>query len=401
MLPLLATLFFALIGIGALIVDGGLALTEQARLETTAEMVTNEWMYVQSNADQWPTDCTGSPSTEIECLQRSYLAPLLDPLGVELSETGVPGGAGSPWRRSHESLDGSAIDPRGVRLGEVNVQGVLDGGDPSSITLARSSPLLFGWATIAPENASGASTSVADLQNARASQGLAPDLGGTGLRGAGFELSANEALDLGGAPALWVGPPMPNPGGRAIDPRDDFLTSGLVGLAWRRSQLAALEPVLGDASGGAALFEVDADRLRASSTGDEVACLFEVPGTGAHVGQRIADWPPASAAPAIAPMLWSAAYVAVVEDCAPDQSAILGFLELEVDARSASALTLRRGRSLRPNAAPLPPYPAAASAAYSFWRSAEDTHGEFRSRLPTALRGAVLRLPARRVGASL
>ena len=39
MLPLFATLLFALIGIGALVIDAGLALAEQARLETAAEMM--------------------------------------------------------------------------------------------------------------------------------------------------------------------------------------------------------------------------------------------------------------------------------------------------------------------------------------------------------------------------
>ena len=48
MLPLFATLLFALIGIGALVIDAGLALAEQARLETAAEMVVSELAYVNT-----------------------------------------------------------------------------------------------------------------------------------------------------------------------------------------------------------------------------------------------------------------------------------------------------------------------------------------------------------------
>ena len=115
MLPLLGTLLFALIGIAALVIDGGLALTEQARLETAAEMMVSELAFVESVPDgQLPVGCQSDAPNRAECIERSFLAPFMAPLGVDF----VSAVGGSEWRRVDRALDGTAtIDARGARLG--------------------------------------------------------------------------------------------------------------------------------------------------------------------------------------------------------------------------------------------------------------------------------------------
>ena len=88
MLPFFAILLFALVGIGALVIDGGLALTEQARLETAAEMMASESAYISSLPDaQLPEGCITDGVRQAACLEAFYFAPILSTLGADLERS--------------------------------------------------------------------------------------------------------------------------------------------------------------------------------------------------------------------------------------------------------------------------------------------------------------------------
>jgi len=367
-LPLLAMLLFALLGIGALIVDGGLALAEQARLETRAEMVASEWGYVQATPGDWPTACESltEPAALRRCLENAYLAPLLAPLGIE--REGVGAAASQAWRRSDAALDGVAIDSRGVRLGGLDDPDLELVDDVSSVRLSRSSPLIFGWAAIAPQTTGGVVPDFEALQATRNEQGLSPDdSGGGGIYGEGFSLAANAAVDLRGALALWAGPPIEDPAAAAtLTEDDDYLTGGVVPIAWRLDQLGALGPVFGTAGGGTLALSRDGDgrTLTSAATGVDVdvACRFEAAPGGISVGQSLA----VPSGSVLEPDLWPTAYLPVVDtfDCNLADLPVLGFLEVSVDSRGAS-IDVGPSAGLRRNAASLPPDGAAAVAARS------------------------------------
>ncbi|MGB0618681.1 MAG: hypothetical protein ACPGVZ_04360 [Myxococcota bacterium] len=350
MLPFFAMLLFALLGIGALIVDGGLALAEQSRLETTAEMVASEWGHVQASPGVWPADCEPLSGDALRrCLERAYIAPLLEPLGVDLDDAGTPS---QRWARSDMALDGVAIDARGVRLGALDDPDPI-GGDWSNVRLSRSSPLLFGWAAIAPQTTGGVATNFEALQAARNTQGLAPeDSTGGGVYGEGFSLEANAVVDLRGALALWAGPAIPDPvASQALPEDDDYLTGGVVPIAWRLQQLGALDGALG--SGASLLLGLDESdgQTLTNEQGEVVACRFEPPNGGLSVGERLAN--PFSA---LGADLWPTAYLPVIEtpDCDLAAPQVLGFLELALDSRTRDIL-IGASAGLRRNAAALPP----------------------------------------------
>ncbi|MEM9175880.1 MAG: hypothetical protein AAGC67_11655 [Myxococcota bacterium] len=374
MLPFLAMLLFALLGIGALIVDGGLALTEQARLETTAEMVASEWTFVQSTPEVWPSACrTRTGDDRRRCLEAEYVAPLLAPLGVERAE----GSATEEWRRADAALDGVAIDSRGVRLGELEAPDVDFADDASAVRLARSSPLIFGWAAIAPETAGGVVSSFEALQAARNGQGLSPDdSGGGGIYGEGFALEANAVVDLRGALALWAGPPIANPSGDDTATQDDdYLTGGVVPIAWRLDQLGALDTLLGSSGDAPISLRLDSDRRTLTTVDesgdpvDDVACRVESTATGIRVGEALEAHSDPVGSP-IAGERWRAAYLPVFQawDCLSEPGPpVLGFLEVAVDTQSAlDSITMSPSAGLRRNVAALPPAALDAAAASDF-----------------------------------
>ena len=352
MLPLLGTLLFALIGIAALVIDGGLALTEQARLETAAEMMVSELAFVESVPDaELPSGCrSGSPYRSV-CIEFAFLAPILEPLGVDY----VPAVGDSEWRRADRALDGMATtDARGARLGAFDeIETGVSAGTSGPVRLSRSTPLLFGWAAIAPRTRGGSRPDLPTVQAARNAEGLSPDLAGSGLRAEGFALQAGASIDTGGgAPAMRVGPRVSFPGGA---------TAGLVGLALIRAEVIreddpateAIESAIGAALNasvaGAHPFEVDGTVLR-SAAGAEVGCLFEAPADGAHLGQEIVI----GSTVALPAEQIAAAYVPIVEACtfAPR---ILGFLELGVDTRTVpGSLLLSPAQPARRNATAVP-----------------------------------------------
>ena len=350
MLPLLGTLLFALIGIAALVIDGGLALTEQARLETAAEMMVSELAFVESVPDgQLPAGCQSDAPNRAQCIERSFLAPLLTPLGVDL----VSGAGGSEWRRADRALDGTeTIDARGARLGafdEIETGGST--GTPGPVRLSRSTPLLFGWAAIAPRTQGGSSPDLQTVRSARNAEGLTPDLAGSGLRAEGFALQAEAAIDpSGGARAMRVGPRISLLGGS---------TGGLIGLAWLRSDLTRVDSATG-ANGsalGAALnapgaatnaFRLEGADVVSVANGATVGCLFDPPSSGAHLGQEI------TISPAVAlPGEADAVYVPIVEVCVL-RPRILGFLEIGINAVDTANIVLQPGLPARRNASGVP-----------------------------------------------
>ena len=364
MLPLLGTLLFALIGIGALIIDGGLALTEQARLETAAEMMVSELAFVESLPDaELPTGCAVGDPRRAECIERFFLAPILAPLGVDFAP-GVEGE--SEWLRADRSLDGTAIDARGARLGAFDdIETGLSTETPGEVRLSRSSPLLFGWAALAPVTAGGSRPDFQTIQAARAEEGLAPDLAGTGLRAEGFALQAEAKIDTAaGGPAMRVGLPVRFDGGT---------TGGLVGLAWRLDDLGVLDAALAATGEAADRFDLDGNDVR--SDGVTVGCLFDVPSEGAYLGQSITIGATAGSLPASV----EAAYVPVirVDDCSSASAGeILGFLELGVSAGSDSqsgtapvptSVVLIPAAPARRNASGMPGSAAEAVAAGAVW----------------------------------
>lgn len=346
MLPLLAILLFSLIGIGAMVIDGGLALSEQQRLEIAAEMMVSEWAHVQSLPDDaLPSECVTSGARRTECLEAAYLAPLLAPMGVEMTGSGTNE---SLVQTSETALDGRVVDTRGARFGALEVEGVLDDGSAENIRLSRSSPLLFGWATIPAEGRTEGRPDFLDVQAARAEQGLAPDLDGSGLYGEGFSLNAAAATHPIGVPALRIGPPIPD-----TATTGHYLTAGAVGVAWLLSDLQRtpdsprLITALESTSNNANQFDIVGQRLE-TPDGHVVACLFGADGAGAYVGQPIG-----SGVTALSATQWPSAYVAVVEDCDAD-SPILGFLEIGIDAQMTNAVRVSPSADLRRNATASP-----------------------------------------------
>jgi len=363
-LPLLGTLLFALIGIAALIIDGGLALTEQARLETAAEMMVSELAFVESLPDEeLPAGCAVGDARRAECIQRFFLAPILAPLGVDFA----PGVGGDPeWRRADRALDGAAIDTRGARLGAFDVDDIETGLSPETpgeVRLSRSSPLLFGWAALAPRTAAGSRPDFQSIQAARADEGLAPDLAGSGLRAEGFALQAEAKIDTAaGVPAMRVGPPVDFDGGS---------TGGLVGLAWRLDDLdldgvgaadSELFAALDATNGASNRFDVVGNEIQ-SANGVTVGCLFDAPSSGAHLGQPIR----VGATAVSLSRSVGAAYIPVIRTCG-GASPILGFLELGVDAASSpGSVVLTPAAPARRNASGTPAGAADAVDAGDVW----------------------------------
>src|SRR6056297_968600 len=185
MLPLFAMLLFALLGIGALVVDGGLALTEQARLDAAAEMLAREWVHTTALPDAaLPERCrslTQGTDARERCLRATRLGPLLGPLGLVLDPQG-----GAPDARPL-SLEGIPVDLRGVRLGTLETAGVLAADAGAQLRLSRSTPLLLGWGALLPRVEGRENAEIPDVLAARQREGMTPDLAGSGLRSAGFE----------------------------------------------------------------------------------------------------------------------------------------------------------------------------------------------------------------------
>jgi hypothetical protein len=362
MLPFFAILLFALTGIGALVIDGGLALTEQARLEAAAEMMVSELAYISSLPDaQLPANCITDGVRQAACLEAFYLAPILAPLGVDL-EVSSRGDASS--LRADRALDGAAIDSRGARLGEleVAVESI-----PGNIRLARSSPLLFGRAAIPARTRGGLAPDFARVQAARAAEGLAPDLEGSGLYANGFSLQAEASIATdGGAPAMRVGPPLDFGGGS---------TGGLVGVAWLLEDLGVSGGfesrwLLGLESPGhpGTHLELVAGALETSG-GVIVACLFAPSGDGAHVGQMIGG----TFGGSLPVHEWQAAYVPIIRssDC-DTPSPILGFLELGVDAANIpNTVIVRQSEPARRNASIVSASAREAAEAADVWNDPE------------------------------
>ncbi|MFK7895273.1 MAG: hypothetical protein AB8G23_05535 [Myxococcota bacterium] len=353
MLPFFAILLFSLIGIGAMVIDGGLALTEQTRLETAAEMMVSEWAHVESlPTSDLPSECVTAGARQTECLEATYIAPLLNPLGVELADAGTPGGSAT-WTQNAEALDGQAVDARGAHFGALDPEGLLDDGDADNIRLRRSSPLLFGWATIPAQGQTDGRPDFLDVQAARAEQGLTPELGGSGLYGEGFNLNAAASTHPGGVPAMRVGPPIPHP-----TTPDAYLTGGAIGVAWLLSDLlrdpvppsevggtsSELAAALNAPPGEARTFRLVGTRLQTEG-GENVACVFDVEEPGdVYVGLEIE---PGTAA--LAGTSWPSAYLAVVDNCDMPRP-ILGFLEVGFDANVSEAIQLSWSAGLRRNA---------------------------------------------------
>lgn len=275
MLPLLAPLLFALLGLAALVIDGGLALGEQARLELQATMVAEEWSQVRD----WPSAVRpaacralppGSEANE-RCLRSALLVPMLEPLD--------PGAA--------QLADGAA------RLGDVATSGILSAAP--ALEISRSSPTIFGRAA----------------------------LPGRGPRARGFELEAVVELDPSGAgaPALRVSPL----------PLDLVDAAGAVGIAWRLDALDALAAALANPNVEATidLGEAWSDPAFALRFDGAVAgCLFDPGVVALNVGDRLAPANPSPASlPRAIPLPLAVAYLPVVETC---DGPIVGFLAVSL-----------------------------------------------------------------------
>ncbi len=350
MLPLFGMLLFALLGIGALIVDGGLALSEQARLDTAAEMLAHEWRHVRALPDsELPAQCRdsarGSDARE-RCLRETRLGPLLEPLGLVLEP------ATGPEQRAL-SLDGTPLESRGVRLGPLDAQGVLDGTAGTSFRLSRSTPLLLGWGALLPGSPDTGDPDFLEVQEARRREGMAPTLSGRGLRTGGFALEGRAGLNLAGALALRVGPRLPA--------RPDV--AGAVGIALQLTALEQLATAIFEGAGSATL-DVSGPQLGSETVvragGDVAGCSFDPGTSGRGVGDLPARTPGLAFDPA-QPI--PVAYLAIVEAC---DRPVLGFVQLAIGPGPAPGeITLSRTTpgAARPNAAGTPGTPAAASRA--------------------------------------
>jgi len=351
MLPLFAMLLFALLGIGALVVDGGLALTEQARLDAAAEMLAREWVHTTALPDAaLPERCrslTQGTDARERCLRATRLGPLLGPLGLVLDPQG-----GAPDARPL-SLEGIPVDLRGVRLGTLETAGVLAADAGAQLRLSRSTPLLLGWGALLPRVEGRENAEIPDVLAARQREGMTPDLAGSGLRSAGFEVEGRASIDALGLPALRVGPILPDRPGVA----------GAVGLALHLSALDALATALVDGAGTptldlSAILEQGQTLVRAR--GDEVGCSFDLSVSGRRVGERLIRRAELAFDPA-RPV--ATAYLPIVESC---EEPVLGFVELALRPGATPGeigLVRATAGSAQPNASAIPDSREAARAA--------------------------------------
>lgn len=357
MLPLFALLLFALLGLGALVVDGGLAFSEQARLDAAAESVALEWSRARDlPASTQPSACRDhAPGTAVNeaCLRAEVLAPLLEPLGLAGASDA------SPLADSPRSLDGTPLAARGPRLGALTTAGVLEPAADDVVRLTRSTPMLLGWAATPARAEADEPLDFDAVQALRAQDGLTPRFEGTDLRTRGFSLEGQARLAAVGAPAMRVG---------AMRPGEPDL-AGSVGIAWRLDALESLAGLL-DLPASARTVDLAAsatsagDRIRLGTV--DVGCSFDLARTSTHVGARLTS---PDVLPLSVPARAALAYLPVVEDCS---SPILGFVQIAYDPADPGATTatttrivLRRsdGRSLHRNASATPTSTIAASAA--------------------------------------
>ncbi|MFO0687877.1 MAG: hypothetical protein U0900_04170 [Myxococcota bacterium] len=357
MLPLFAPLLFALLGLGALVVDGGLAFTEQARLDATAESLALEWsrartLPLASMPGACPSLAMGSLEQE-RCLRSELLASLVEPLGL------VAASDADGTTDSARALDGTPLAERGARLGTLSTAGVFEPAADGIVRLTRTAPLLFGWASIpATTSAGGAPLDFEAIRAARAQDGMTPVLSGTDLRARGFALEGQARLDEVGVPALRVGALIP---GRPE-------VAGAVGIAWRLDALDLLAAILADPTRERTLdLAASAARIgdRIALGAVEVGCSFDPLATSLQVGGTLAA---PSTRPLPVPARAALAYLPVVEGCA---GPILGFVAVAYDpadaassASSATRIALRPsdGRTLHRNASARPAPGAGASA---------------------------------------
>lgn len=356
MLPLFAPLLFALLGLGALVVDGGLAFTEQARLDATAESLALEWsrartLPLASMPGACPSLAMGSLEQE-RCLRSELLASLVEPLGL------VTASDADGTTDSARALDGTPLAELGPRLGTLSTAGVFEPAADGIVRLTRTTPLLFGWASIPATTADGAPLDFEAVRAARAEGGRTPALSDTDLRARGFALEGRARLDEVGVPALRVGALIP---GRPE-------VAGAVGIAWRLDALDLLAAILADPTRErtldlAASATRIGDRIELGST--EVGCSFDPLATSLQVGGTLAA---PSTRPLPVPARAALAYLPVVEGCA---GPILGFVAVAYDpadaassATSATRIELRPsdGRTLHRNASARPAPGAGASA---------------------------------------
>ena len=190
MLPLLALLLFVVFGIGALTVDSGVAFSEQARLDTMAEMMAAEAEYAARGP--MPEACRQS-GDEAACRRRVALTPMLTDLG------GLPGSG------RDRALDGAWVDPRGARLGDLSFTGVLEQTAPE-IVLERRSPLFFGWGAVPAIYPNDPRPDLLEIQDARRQEGISPHRQFSNGRLPGFSLEATEPTPPPMSLALRVGP---------------------------------------------------------------------------------------------------------------------------------------------------------------------------------------------------
>lgn len=318
MLPLLGPLLFALLGIGALVIDGGLALSEQARLDAAAETLALEWPHALDLADTArPPDCRtippGSPESD-RCLRSALLLPLAREFAIS--------------------------DPAAAIRGEPD----------GSFRLRHRSPLLFGWGALLPQTAAGEDFDLAALQEARARDGAAAELPGRGLRARGFSLEAQTAPAAERALALRVGPLL-------VDRPE---VAGAIGLAWRLDALAQLAEAIDDPTGELAIdlaAAVADPGRRTRIDGVEVGCAFDPAARVLRVGDPLPAVSPASTAlPLALPRPVAVAYLPVVEDC---ERAMLGFIAVSITGVSSGdpdtiALRPSTGRAHARNASAHP-----------------------------------------------
>jgi len=362
MLPLFAMLLFALLGIGALVVDGGLAFTEQARLDAAAEMLAREWGHTTALPDAaLPQPCRNAArgsETREGCLRATRLGPLLEPLGLVLDPGDADRAAASD--SPSLSLEGAVLGDRSVRLGTLETSGVLGANAGRQIRLERSTPLLLGWGAMLGRREGSEDAEITEILAARRREGMTPELSGSGLRSAGFPIEGRASIDSLGRPALRVGPLLPN--------RPDI--AGAAGIALELDALDALATAL-DEGASATTLDLSAileqGRAIVSAEGVEVGCSFDPSVSGRRLGER----PTRRAALAFDPTQSVAtAYLSVVESC---DGPVLGFIQLALrPGPTPDRVTLARASvgAARPNASATADSPAAARQAAALFDAA-------------------------------